>query len=59
MTEVPPLLEMVGEGELAAAQSSRPAVACRIIVSSPIVLPPDRPAKPEKPLICLLCPSGP
>ena len=50
------MLVLEGEEELAAAQSSRPAVACRIIVSCPILFAafPVRKA-PERPLICLMC----
>jgi len=53
---------MEGEGELALAQSSRPAVACRIIVSSPMCFCLGRPAMPARPLICLCvlpAPGGP
>ena len=55
------MLEVEGEVELAAAQSSLPAVACRIIVSSPISLP-SQSAKPgmlPDLSMCLRGPEGP
>jgi len=54
------LLVVEGEEELAAAQSSLPAVACRIIVSCPILFAafPVRKA-PETLLICLMCLPAP